>query len=353
MVKTLDELKAENAAAEAAAAEEAQKVENAAEENELDESTQGSDDENEDAEADKESEELEQAAEAGEGKTEEIEAEDWMKGDDHESQVEKKFGDNDMAGLRKKLKAKLSDKEGEIEALKAENEALKNSGTQANTGALTRPKRDDFFDKDEPDTAYDEALTDYIIEKTRADTAAANAANSLNEAEKAAKLKISQGEDAHYNRVAKLVEASGIKPETYQAADLAFRQAIDSALPGNGDNVAAIFMGRLGEGSEKVVYNMLVNQNKLAKLTSLLRDDPTGLDAGMYLAEIKSTVTLPKKTRSSAPKPAPEIKGDASENKSAKSLKKKYLASDDLQERINLRSQARAAGVSTDILNSW
>ena len=351
MVMSLDDLKAENAAKEA---EEAQKDENATEENETDLSPQDIDEENETVAAEGEAVEQDEGAELESKDTEKPEVEDWMKGDDHASQAEKKFTDADIGKAKAPLKSKLADKDSELEMLKAELEALKNKPAEAvQTSELTRPKRDDFYDNDDPEAAYDDAFADYVIAKTRATTAAETRAVSADEATKQAKAAISKGEDEHYERVAKLVDESGIEPGVYQSADLAFRQAIDNASPGEGDTVASIFMGRLGEGSDKVIFNVGINADKQQKLTKLLIDDPTGLDAGMYLAEIKATLTSPKKLTTNAPRPPPDMKGDATANASTKALKKRYLKSTDMQERINIRKQAREAGVSKDSINSW
>lgn len=350
---SLDDLKAANAAAEKAETNAAQTDENKSDEKDLDGSPQDADNENDAGEGKDNPGDIGEGAEPKPDETGDAELEDWMRGDADTPEAEKEFTSKDMAAQRHKYKSKLADTKTELDDIKAELEALKNKPAAGQPQQLVRPKRDDFFDNDDPEGAYDEAFSEFILKKAEAQMAAQTASTNQQRAQQQAAEKISKDEEAHYDRVAKLVADSGIKPDLYQSADRAFREAIDAAIPGSGDNIAAVFMGKMGEGSEKVVYSIGINSAKKAKLTQLLLDDPTGLDAGMYMAELKSSVLSSNKKQSRAPKPAPETKGDAKESGKFKSLKKLYQSSTNQQDRMDIVGRAKAAGIGIKETLSW
>lgn len=354
MVKTLDELKAQNAAEEAAALEAAQKAqtdENEMETGETEGATQVPDGETEEISADEEGDIEGAESKTDPGEEPDADAEDWMNGD-HTPDAEKKFTDGDIGKAKARLKAKLADSNGELEKANARIAELE-AAPQGMETELTRPSRDDFFEKDDPDAAYDAAYEEYLLKKIRAESQASNHAANL-ESEQAAQLeKVSRGEDAHYERAAKLVTDAGISPESYQAADSAFRTAIDHAAPGYGDDLAAALISRLGEGSEKVVYSVGISSDKARKFSELLKSDPSGLNAYGYLIELKTMIANPRKKQSAAPKPAPQMNGDAVDNSKTKAIKNRYSKSSDMQERIDIRAEARGAGVSAKEINTW
>jgi len=292
-------------------------------------------------EADKTDDKAEDTDEGGEPKaedTDEEEVEDWLKGDDHTSQAEKKFTDGDIGKAKAKLKAKVKLKDGEIEKLQAEIAELK-VPKQAQPSNLQKPKRDDFFEADDPEDAYTDALMDWKLNNHQATQAAANATVNQQRAQSENELRVSQGEDKHYERAGNLVNESNISSDKYQAADGAFRQAIEDVAPGDGDNIAAALVTRLGPGSEKVVYNMGVNKAKLVKFAELLRSDPMGLDAYGYLVELKTELNSPNKRKTNAPTPAAEVKGDMVVNDLKKQLEKAE-SSGDIQAQVSLKSNA-------------
>lgn len=336
-MQTLAELKAENADEEVETDTPPQAVEEETEE-------EAAKDEAEVTEGDSDPE---SDAETPAEEPEETEVEDWMKGDESEG-AEKKFTDSDIAAAKKKLKAKLESKDSELEEAKAEIERLKNGRTE--TKSLNRPKREDFYELEDPEAAYIEALTDFKLEQESAKRAAKIKDKEANLQQQQYQQEINKGVDQHYERAVKLAEESGIASETYQSADLAVRQSIDSVRPGLGDVITEGLIANLGEGSEKVFYSLGVNRAKRDKLVDLLKADPGGIKAAMYLGTLKAELTSPQKRKTNAPKPAPSMKGDATASASSSALKRKYDAAHkkgDTSAAFNIKRQAKKDGVDT------
>lgn len=350
MAITLKELKAQNAAD---AEENANQTDENTTEVEDETTSQVVEDETEIV-ADGDTEEPNDGREPDSEGADDPDAEDWMNGDEPDSQADKKYSGTDIGNAKAKLRAKLEKKfDGETEKLQARIAELESVQQGAQPSGLERPKRDDFVDSDEPDEAYFEALTDWKLEKQKASQAAENATVETQRNQQANALKISQGVDAHYERAAELSEKSDIKPEAYQAADMAFRQAVDSVFPQAGDAIADGLISMLGKGSEKVMFSLGVNSQKRSEFISRLKEDPNGLKAMAYLGELKAELNAPKKRKSTAPQPAADTKGDASESSNIKALKKKYAAaskSGNQQEAFNIRMKGRAAGAN---VNEW
>lgn len=331
-VQTLDELKAENAE----------------EEKEIAESPQDEAEELEPEAVEDEPEESDEVAEPAEDDPEEPKIESWMD-DGHTSDgAKKKFTDGDVGKAKTKLRAKLERKhDEETEKLKARISELE--GKPSQPGELSRPKREDFENADDPEEAYIEALTDYKITKSEAKVNAKRASDEADNRQRQIKQETDSAVEKHYEAAAKLAEDSGISAEAYQGADLQVRQMIDSIFPGSGDVVADAFIAKLGEGSEKVFYSIGVNAERRAKFKQHLQDDTSGIAAGMYLGELKKDLTAPSKRKTAAPAPGKNLKGDTI-GKSEKSQKRAYdkaHETNDLSKAFTLKMEAKKAGVDT------
>lgn len=337
MDKTLDELRADNAAEEAARA--------AAPQADVTGAT--------DVAADDQSGTDDHADDQGGDDDQNAEPESWMKGDDQESQgADKKFTDGDIGAAKAKLRSKLEAKhQSEVEQLRAQLEEARRNTVAPQPSA--RPKREEFYDKDDPDEAYTEALADWKIKDTLArqhnETQQYESQRKHLEAQKT----IETGVDQHYERAATLAAASGISPELYQSADLRVRSAIDGIFPGAGENITNSLIASLGDGSEKVFYNLGVSPKRLAELTTKLAADPTGLQASIYLGRLSAELTAPVRRTSNAPAPAATAQGDANTTEQGKGLQKKYTEArkkGDAQTAFNIRREAKAAKINVD---SW
>lgn len=337
-MKTLEQLKAENAETEVKIDESLPKAEEVETEEEAGEEV---------------AEEEDSPGEGDQPETGETEPEAWM-------QTEEQTSDDDdktvplgaLTSVRAKLKGRIGERDEEIERLRAENESLKQghqAPAQETATAADMPKLEDH---DYDDAKYQQAMTAWMAQQVQSQVAKATQASTQTAAQAEAQKSMEQAVDNHYQRAAKLAEESGITAELYQGADMAVRQAIESVRPKQGDQVADYFISQLGEGSEKVMYFLGRNKAAQDKLRSSLITDPSGISAALYLGELKSTVASPQKRVSRAPKPATEIKGDESGTVSnqAKRLLAKYKAAHKQgggQAAYNAKKEAKAAGVDT------
>ena len=332
--QSLAELKAENAAAEA----EPETIPQVVEEEAVVEAV------------DIEPEEKAEVAEPDAEETGDIETEDWMKSDGEN--VDKKYSGEDIGNAKAKLRAKLEKKHNtELEDLKAENDRLKNGRVDAKS--LNRPKREDYYDTDDPDDAFAEALVDWKLETNQAATATTAKQNETKIKANEFHTRVAKGVDQHYERAVKLSEDSGISAELYQSSDLAVRQAVESVFPNAGDTITDTLIANLGEGSEKVLYSLGINTARRNKFKELLSSDTSGMQAAMYLGSLKSELNAPGKRKTNAPAPAGHANGDANaSNDPHKAHKKSYDAankSGDTQAAFTAKMAAKKAGANVKL----
>lgn len=337
MANTLEELRAENAAAETANAQAPQPGANEVEDAAADDLN--TDDDHAD---DQDGEEGQKA-----------EPESWMKGDDQESQgAEKKFTDRDIGAAKAPLRAKLTQKQSEIDELKAKLEEAQRASVMPQTSA--RPKYEDFYDSADPDDAYAEALAEWKINEVVSKKNAQTQQYEQQRKQLEAQQRISNNVDQHYERAAQLAAASGISPELYQSSDLRVRTAIEGIFPGGGgETVTNALIASLGDGSEKVFYSLGVSQKRLAELTAKLQQDPTGIQASIYLGRLSAELTAPARKKSNTPAPATTVQGDMQTTDLGKSLHRKYLEAHkrgDTQAAFDVRREAKEKKVN---INSW
>jgi hypothetical protein len=284
-----------------------------------------------------------------EGEEEEDAVEDWMQSDEQTSQ-KPKFTDSDVAIVRRKLKAKLTEKDGELsekDRVIADLQAkLKTNNSQPEATPQKRPRLEDF---DHDTDAYEAATEEYFSHAV--DSRLAKHTQSIQQTEAVERQKRAQEQavDQHYERAAKLVAEGTVTEEAYHDADLLIRSSLDQVRPGMGETLADTFISKMhGEGSEKVWFHLGRNQTALSKLKDTLISDPSGLDTMLYLGELKTRLTAsPTKRVSRAPKPGSALKGGDGSSAGANALKKQYKAavsSGDIQSRIDIRQKAKAAG---------
>ena len=337
MDQTLEELRAANAAEEAAAAQVPQTG-----------ATGTTDDAAGDLNTD---ENLAEGDEGGEGQ--QAEPESWMKGDDQESQsAEKKFTDKDIGAAKAKLRAKIErEKQSELDELRAQLEEARRNTVAPPQSA--RPKREDFYDQDDPDEAFAEALTDWKLNDRLAKQHNETQQYEFQRKQLETQQSIESGVDQHYERAATLAAASGISPELYQSADHRVRSAVEGTFPGGGEQVTNALIAAIGEGSEKVFYNLGVSPKRLAELTAKLAADPSGLTAVAYLGSLKAELTAPLRKKSNTPAPATTVQGDANTTDIGKTLQKRYAEAHkrgDTQAAFDIRREAKGKNIN---VKSW
>lgn len=310
------------------------------------------------------------AAALAEGEAEEIEAgegeavvlEDWQKSDeDLEKEIEDEAAANLLEGegegidddkpkpekslkAKKKLQRKLEVKDSENDELKAEIARLKETkATQAAkpAGRPVRPREEDFDTDDEYESAM-EKHEDEVYDWRQSDRTAKQTETQAQEKQTA---EITEGVNGHFERAELLLEASGISSEKYNASNDAIRKAIDTVAPGRGDYIADYLITQLGEGSEKVFYQLGVNKTAQSELVNLLKIDPSGNKALVYLAKKTGQLGNPTPRKSKAPAPAPSISGSNTPGGEAK-MRKDYdtaMKSGNVQKAMDIRTDARRA----------
>jgi len=306
--------------------------------------------------------ELENAGDPAEGDEDDegkAETEDWMKGDtddddDGGQPSSAKFNDSDMAKARRKYKAKIAKQDDAMEQLRRENEELKKPRRPATQ--LHEPRREDFDGEADPQGAFTSAMVDYRISKQQAENQASDQATRRQQEFNERQAKVGSAVDKHYERAVKLSEESGITAEMYQNADFRLRSMVESVFnpdrsnDGAGDAIVDALIANLGDGSEKVMYNLGVNSSRLQELKTRFENDRSGVSASIYIGQLNAELSAPKKRKTNAPKPAPNVKGDKHEKAQTKAYKKAYDDADkkgDTQARFNARREARKAGVDT------
>lgn len=340
MSQTLEELREENAAAEAANAQVPQTGADDVDDTAADDTT-GTDD---------------HADDQGDQQDQQAEPEDWMKGDDQESQetdTERKFTSRDIKAAKTAVRAKYERQhQSELDQMRAELEELRNKSVVQQPS--DKPKREQFYDHDDPDEAFLEALADWRVSERIAKEQAGKQQYERQRQQLEVHQKISSSVDQHYERAAELAAASGISPELYKAADLRVREAIEGVYgDGGGEHVTNKLIARLGEGSEKVMYKLGVSPKCLAELTAKMREDPEGLQAVFYLGKLSAELSAPARKRSNTPAPATDVKGDANTTDLSRTLLRRYQEAHkrgDTQAAFEIRSEAKGKNIN---VKSW
>lgn len=258
--------------------------------------------------------------------TEEAETSD----DDHKSG----FVPNEAAANRRRkgkaLKGELKDVKSENETLLARIAALE-SGTapQVNQDVLPpRPTREQHeFDDDAYDAAIDEWNDKKFDLKLKSHSQTtqqeANQTQQLQSAQKVQNKHI----DDHYERAQKLVDDGKITEKSYQDADKLVRITVDNIFPGKGDSITnglISTLNSLGDGSEKVLYQLGVNPTVMSQFQSLLMTDKSGMAAAAYLGKLQANISTPTKRRSQAPNPGSKVEGEGGSGGKDGSLQKQY-----------------------------
>lgn len=330
-IKTLAEHKAETLAEEEIEAEETTQVE-------LEEVKETATEEAEpelDASADEEEE--------GEA---EPEQEAWMQSEADNSQSDDDLSKNSnaaFAAIRLKYKGKAEASEdkhkqelADLQAQLAEAQKQNITASPSPVVSTAKPKRDDFFEADDQDEAFIEATLTWRENQGKAQ----HQRTQLQAVQKKHAEIQNLALDEHYSRAANL--GNGITAESYQQADYQVKAVL-------GEVTTNQLIAALGDGSEKVFYNLGRNPTKLAELQIAIQTDPSGLKAAMLLGKMSSAAS-PNKRRSSAPAPANTARGDANAGKVEKNLRKTYEKASkngSAQEAFNARRAAKAQGIDT------
>jgi hypothetical protein len=257
-----------------------------------------------------------------------------------------------LRGTVKEQDSKIESQDSEIELLRKQVEKLK-AGITSNIAPIAptlspRPTREDFgYDE----VKYDNALDKWNDDKVEMRINNLNQSSIKKQQEEEAQLKSQQAQknslDDHYARAEKLIDSGKVSADNYNAADVNVRRALETVFPNAGDQMAdriIATLNSLGDGSEKVMYQLGVNNSKLNEFINTVKADPTGLSMMAHLGKLHSDISNPAKRRSNAPKPATRVSGDSQTKNGHGSMFKQWSKSTDVQSRISLKRKAKAAG---------
>ncbi|NTU49508.1 MAG: hypothetical protein HGA87_01195 [Desulfobulbaceae bacterium] len=253
-----------------------------------------------------------------------------------------------LVKLKRKLKGKIEDRDDEIAQLKAQLEELKRP-PQTASSVIQPPKRPRNLDFN-TDEEYEEAMDRYEEAKLIYQTNFIGQNQDQIKRVQQRNQTVEQNVEKHYERAAKLVESTGIKPEIYQHADAAVKQVINAVQPGKGELIFNELVDMVGEGSEKTFFYIGRNKQAQNEFLSLLTEDPTGLKASIYLGRITERISGAKNQSSRAPAPSAQLRGDDASNSKGSALKRKYeqaQSRNNPQEAYNLKKQAKKQGLDT------
>ena len=288
----------------------------------------------------------------------EVETESWMQTEEANSDDDHKSGfkpNHEAAKTRKRLKAKLNEKDSELESMRAELEQLRSGKVEPQTEALPpRPKREDFdYDDDKYDAAVDEWSDKKIDARFKTNSQKSNEAQQKEAAQQARLKHVETSLNGHYSRVDKLVGTGKVSQDAYDSAETNVRNAMEIMHPQLGDQVTdnlITTLNSIGEGSEKVIYQLGINPSKLLELKNKIASDPSGFTAVAYLGSLQAQISTPTRKRSSAPKPASNVSGEGGASGQAGAMQKLHAKAGkagDIQTRIRLKRKAKAQGIDT------
>jgi small-conductance mechanosensitive channel len=327
-VQSLEELKSQNAAEEAAKSQQTEAEEIDAEHSEdLDvdppEQTEGDD-------------------------TEEPE-EDWLKEDGADE--EKKQSDLVPAAViaqtRRKLRGQISEKDVEIQRLKSELDQIKANPAATSAQDLELEVAVESWEYEGDPATYGRYKAELDARNARkimqAESARAQQAQQIEQQQR----EIAEQFNQHYDRVEALVASGKITVEKYKAAEANVVEKLDQ-MTGAGEAVMKKFVASIGAGSEKVITHLGTNGAAQQRLEQELKRDPSGIAAAIYLGGLREKFnSAPVNKPKTAPTPDVPLTGKAPVTSSHYKAYEKAVAKDDPTAMLEAKRAARAAGIDT------
>jgi hypothetical protein len=282
-------------------------------------------------------------------------------GDDDDSNEKPQVPVAKHVEVKQKLKGRIREKDSEIEELRRQIEELRTGSKTADEGPQSQasqpasklPRLSDFEDAEDPEAAYSEAMLRHTLSVVQSTGQQQQQQQKQQEAEQRREAAL----EDHYTRVATIVTIGHIDVDKAREAEASLRQSVDSVMTGQGDLVVDAMIERLGEGSEKVVLHLGRNPNSRARFIDALKEDPTGLKAAMVAAELKSKFSSSANKRvTNAPKPSSrKVAGGGDGTTQQERAFKKRLSearkkpgAEAIQAAIAIKQEAKAAGLNTE-----
>lgn len=322
---SLEELKAQNAAEEAAQAQQPE-VE----------------------EIDAESEDLEvDPPETTEGEQTEEPTEDWLKEDSAEE--EKKQSDlvpaAVLAETRRKLRGQVSEKDAEIQRLKSELDQVKASPAATSAQDLDLEIAVESWEYEGDNYARYKAELDARNARKimQAESAKAQQAQSFEQEQR----EIAEQFNQHYDRVEALVASGKITVEKFKAAEEKLIEKLDQTT-GAGAIVMKKFIASIGKGSEKVIAHLGTSGAALQRLEQELKRDPSGIAAAMYMGGLREKFeSVPATKPKTAPTPDVPLRGKAPVTTADKAAYDKAHAAKNTEKAFAIKLAAKEKGINT------
>lgn len=296
----------------------------------------------EQAEPEEEEAEPEQAEEAELSDDFELE----LEGEPEPSQQKKVSAEEALIHKLTKQKKRAQAAESEVDTLRKEIEALKQSISKPPQPVpvehMGEPKFPDMYDAgiDGDRDKYSKAVAKYLADMNKynsrhseAEQAQANRKQQLDEVTRNLAIRAAKFSTEHKVSVDRVADA--IDRAT---------TAIDSAV--NLDGALAWLLDSVGDGGERVAYHIGTNKAAEGHIVGLLKADPTGIKAAAYMARLADKLK-PKASKqvSKAPEPDQPLQGDAS-TMNAQRLQEAYDKETDFQKLRAIRKRAKELGVA-------
>jgi len=326
-VQSLEELKAQNAAEEAAMAEapEAEEVEAIEIEDDLEVDT----------------------PEPTEGEDTEEPTEPWLEEDGAEE--EKKQSDlvpaAVLAETRRKLRGQVSEKDAEIQRLKIELDQVKASPAATSAQDLELEVAVESWEYEGDNYARYKAELDARNARKimQAESARAQQAQQIEQEQR----EIAEQVDQHYDRVEALVASGKITVEKYKAAEANVVEKLNQ-MTGAGEAVMKKFVASIGAGSEKVITHLGTNGAAQQRLEQELKRDPSGIAAAIYLGGLREKFNSAPATKpKTAPAPDVALKGKAPVTTADKAAYDKAHAAKNYDKAFAIKLAAKEKGINT------
>lgn len=279
--------------------------------------------------------------------------EPWMQSEEQDSHDSESVPLAAHIKLRAKLKDEVKERDSELEQLRKKIEALESAPATKPIAATGKPKREDFYEHDDPEEAFAEALVSWKLDAREQERTQEATIKQQQEAQAKAQAEIEKGLESHYQRAQQLLTEHKIDASVYQSADKGFREAIEQVMPTMGDAITDSLIAQIGEGSEKLVMYVGRSDARKAAFQAAFASDKSGLKAMRLIGKWEGEIEAPKKRVSQAPKPSVNASGDASGESTAseKKLKKAYLDAhkkSNAQAAFDAKQAARKANYNVD-----
>ncbi len=274
----------------------------------------------------------------------------WMQADEQESATSDQMPVKSHIAVKQKLKSRLSQKDSEIDQLRQEIQQIKGTAQPVAQPLqpptqTAMPKAEDFYDQRDPDASFQLAMQNWVNKGVEQKLNSHLQTHQQQQQRQQQDGRLNQELDRHYDRAAKIVSEGMLSEDEYRDSETLLRQSVDHVAPGRGDAYVDSLLGRMGDGSEKVVVSLARNASHMTAFQQALRDDPTGITAAAFLGELKGRFRSAGKV-SKTPRPGSKLNGDAPVSGGA-DMRRYNTAhkSGNRQEAFNIKRAAKARGV--------